>query len=116
MRSLLVISGLNYPKFSLTMLAVVILSCFVLLPVAVAQPCPEEFTWDWSNPLPQGNRLHDVGGIGGEYFAVGAVGSALHNNGVDWQLMDTGTLSTLYGVWAAATDDVFAVGFTGMMM
>jgi hypothetical protein len=70
------ISGLVYPKLSIATWFSVILAVLLLPSAVEAQTCPPEFTWEWSNPLPQGNRLHDVAGVGGEYAAVGTVGAA----------------------------------------
>jgi hypothetical protein len=116
MKSLADISGLIRPKLAIVAWAVVIATALLWPVAAAAQTCPPQFSWEWSNPLPQGNSVRDISGVGGEYFAVGNVGAALHYNGMEWQRMDTGTVNTLYGVWAASANDVFAVGLTGTII
>ncbi len=60
----------------------------------------EEPEWTWMNPLPQGNDLHGVWGSGpDDVFAVGDLGTILHYDGHDWDMMPSGTDANLYAVW-----------------
>ncbi len=43
-------------------------------------------------------------------WAVGERGLILHSNGSQWSVAMSPTTANLYGVWAAAADDVWAVG------
>ena len=49
-----------------------------------------------------------------DIFVVGNGGTALHWDGALWTPMDTPTEEDLWGVWAAAPDDVYAVGGRGL--
>jgi len=56
--------------------------------------------------------LSDIWGIStSDIFAVGAEGRVRHFDGGNWTGMDSGTTFNLLAVWAAAADDVYAVGF-----
>jgi len=58
--------------------------------------------------------LNWVHGLGADdIFVVGAGGTALHFDGATWSTMETPTEENLWGVWAAAPDDVYAVGGRG---
>lgn len=45
-----------------------------------------------------------------DVYAVGVGGGAIRYDGVGWSALDTGTDEDLWGVWGAATDDVWVVG------
>ena len=47
---------------------------------------------------------------GGNVYAVGTYGTVLHHDGAAWRYMDTPLSGTLYDVWGAAENDIFAVG------
>ena len=73
--------------------------------------------WTWQNPLPQGNTLQAVWGSGpNDVFAVGSYGTILHYDGIEWQVMDSGTTQNLNGVWGSSGADVFAVGSGGTIL
>lgn len=73
--------------------------------------------WTWQNPLPQGNTLKAVWGSGSnDVFAVGSYGTILHYDGIEWQVMDSGTTQNLNGVWGSNGDNVFAVGSGGTIL
>lgn len=61
--------------------------------------------------VPDGTPLLNwVHGAGGEIWAVGNAGAALRYDGSAWQPVDTGVDVPLWGVFAFAADDVWAVG------
>jgi hypothetical protein len=67
--------------------------------------------WCWTHPLPQGNGILAIHGIDDDdVWAVGAGGTALRWDGRRWARIATGSRDDLTGVWAAARDDVWAVG------
>lgn len=73
--------------------------------------------WTWHNPLPQGNTLNAVWGSGpNDVFAVGNYGTILHYDGIEWQVIDSGTTQNLNGVWGSNGDNVFAVGNGGTIL
>ncbi|MEW6141578.1 MAG: C1 family peptidase [Chloroflexota bacterium] len=74
-------------------------------------------SWQWQNPLPQGNPLRGVwGSSSSDVFAVGDGGTILHYNGNAWSTMTSGTTGYLNGVWGSSASDVFAVGETGTIL
>lgn len=93
----------------------IIITCAGLVPAA-GQPYVSGFKYQWQNRIPQGNLLNDVGGADGEYFAVAGTGTVIHDDGSGWYVMETGTVATLIGVWAASADDVFTVGSGGVII
>ncbi|MFT7620981.1 MAG: hypothetical protein ACI9WU_000142 [Myxococcota bacterium] len=48
---------------------------------------------------------------GGPVFITGADGLILRDSGSGFEAMESGTTATLYGLWGAAPDDVYTVGF-----
>ncbi|MBW1786259.1 MAG: hypothetical protein JRK53_06510, partial [Deltaproteobacteria bacterium] len=86
------------------------ISVFVLM----AQPAGAAATWQWENPLPQGNHINGIwGASSSNVFAVGELGTILHYNGSKWSVMSSGTTVTLKSVWGSSGTDVFAVGNFG---
>ncbi len=78
--------------------------------------------WDgtqWSAvELPAGTpKLNWIHGVGEHRFVVGELGTVLHRIGDDddtpWEVDGCETNLELWGVWAAAPDDVWAVGGDG---
>lgn len=62
-------------------------------------------------PLPYGATIWWIHGVGADdAWAVGEHGLALHWDGATWTPTDARTTATLYGVYAAAPGDVWAVG------
>lgn len=67
-------------------------------------------SWE-SVDIPQGAMLNWVHGVDNEVWMVGNEGRALRSvGGRDFESWDTGVDDDLWGVWAAAVDDVWAVG------
>jgi len=61
--------------------------------------------------LPVGTPLLNwIDGQSGAVWVVGNEGVALRRGSGGWDRIDTGVDAPLWGVWAAATDDVWAVG------
>jgi hypothetical protein len=67
-------------------------------------------SWDWLNPLPQGNTLNAISGnADNNIWAVGTPGTILHFDGGNWTVkprVDIGLLD----VWVSPTGQVFAAG------
>jgi hypothetical protein len=69
--------------------------------------------------LPQGLPiLFGLTGAGSsDVFLVGAAGQILHGSaGSGFTVMTSGVIGSLYDVWAAAPDDVWAVGEDGLLL
>ena len=74
-------------------------------------------SWNWANPLPQGNDLHNAwASPTGNYYVAGNAGTVLRYDGVDWQFMDTGTRHDLYGIWGTSDTDIYAAGDWGTII
>src|SRR5829696_5048234 len=92
----------------------------VLLPLAVLFFAPSAQAavgtghsgWQWGNPQPQGNTLHDVDFAGGAGYAVGSFGTILKttDSGVNWAGLASGTTASLSRVRALDANVVFAGG------
>lgn len=49
--------------------------------------------WEWRYPLPQGNTLHAIKSLNGEFFAVGNYGTLMRStDGDDWTVEQPGTM------------------------
>jgi hypothetical protein len=77
--------------------------------------------WSWTDPLPQGNDLNGVWGVGSaDVWAVGANGTVVHWNGSEWSTTgaasNSGTTSYLQDVWGSGSNDVWAVGSAGTVV
>lgn len=67
--------------------------------------------WSKAASVPEGPLLNWVHGAGGDVWVVGNAGRALRKRGDGaFEPTDTGVEDPLWGVWAAAPDDVWAVG------
>ena len=70
------------------------------------------------------NVEHDarasIWGVGGastsEVYAVGANGTVRRFNGASWSSMTSGTVDTLFDVWASGVGSAFAVGANGRIL
>jgi len=93
-----------------------LLSLFILSAIAGAQT-----SWQWVNPLPQGNLLSGVTNIGSDTaFAVGDYGTVImtSNGGTTWLVTPAagGMVEELFDVEFSGPDDGFAIGVTGQMV
>ncbi|MFN3202653.1 MAG: WD40/YVTN/BNR-like repeat-containing protein [Bradymonadia bacterium] len=67
--------------------------------------------WTKASDVPDGPLLNWVHGAGDTLWVVGNNGRALRKTGDgNFEATDTGVTDPLWGVWAAAPDDVWAVG------
>ncbi len=99
---------------SRTALGLLVYGLFVLLLCPVSAVAAG---WQWLNPIPQGNTLHDVWGTpSGDLFAVGSSGAIVHFDGVSWRTMDSPTREPLAAVWGVSGTDVYAVGANGTIL
>ncbi len=56
-------------------------------------------TWQWANPLPQGNSIEDIAWDGSQYVAVGPGGLILTSpNGATWTRQNSGNANYLSGI------------------
>lgn len=101
------------------------LSAFVILIMATAlialpaggASAATEYTWRWQNPLPQGDTLFGVSGIGSDnVWAVGEGGTVIHRDGSAWSIQDSGTTKDLTSVSALDESNVWAVGDGGTII
>lgn len=73
--------------------------------------------WTWMNPLPQGNDIRDIWGIGPNFaVAVCGGGVVMHWNGSTWSVAQLPKHRTLHGVWGVTTNDIIAVGEDGTIL
>jgi photosystem II stability/assembly factor-like uncharacterized protein len=85
----------------------------VLVAAALCPTCAISQTWQWQNPLPQGNTLNDAHFIDANNgWAVGNGGTILHttDGGLTWTRQACGTNRNLKGVWFANASRGWAVG------
>ena len=63
-----------------------LLALLLVAPAADAAVGTGHSGWQWGNPQPQGNTLHDVDFAGGAGYAVGSFGTILKttDSGVNW--------------------------------
>ncbi len=78
-------------------------------------------SWQWVNPLPQGNLLSGIYAAGTDtLFAVGDYGTVIRssNGGATWLVTPTagGMVEALFDVEFTNPNDGFAVGVTGQMI
>jgi len=68
-------------------------------------------SWEWKNPLPQGNQLLSVGGnADNNIYAVGQAGTIVHFDGVNWSAQPRINVPVLIDVWVSPTGQVFMSG------
>jgi hypothetical protein len=78
--------------------------------------CPVD-GWCWSTPRPQGNELIATWASGpNDVWAVGAVGTIVHWDGVAWSSVASGTTNDLWNVWGSGPNDVWATGVHGTIV
>lgn len=74
-------------------------------------------TWQWENPLPQGNSLNGVACPSTTLCkTVGANGTILSWNGTTWSIDTSGTTNLLHGVTCPSTTLCKAVGNSGTIL
>ena len=72
-------------------------------------------TWEWKNPLPQGNPLQAVSGnADNNVYAVGLSGTILHFDGVSWTVKPRLDVLAFTDAWVSPTGQLFAAGGHGM--
>jgi len=78
-----------------------IFALLALMLLPVAQGFTQE-SWQWQNPIPQGNDIFDVYMLSSQTaYAAGDAGTILKtlNSGQTWEILPTGTNERLYSVW-----------------
>jgi hypothetical protein len=68
---------------------------------------------DWNREDPQSPMLNWVFGVDGEVFAVGNAGAAVRRTDDAWVSEQTGEDRTIWGLWGASLDELWAVGGNG---
>ena len=73
-------------------------------------------SWQWANPLPQGNDLSKIIWDGSQFVAVGGNGTILTSpDGVTWVIQSSGTNNDLHGIsWNGS--QFVAVGGNGTIL
>lgn len=85
----------------------------VLLLPGLAMAAGALDSWQWRNPLPQGNPLLGVAGGPGRFVAVGDHGTIITStNGTNWQPVAVNTTGRFYGV--AEHNGLFVAGGPGI--
>ncbi len=65
-------------------------------------------SWEWKNPLPQGNTLQGVSGnADNNIYAVGTSGTIVHFDGGSWTPLPRIDVPVLADVWVSPTGQVF---------
>lgn len=111
-----------------------VLCCLLFLSACGAPPAPApasqaasapaavlrapRFAWRWRNPIPQGNPLRALAGLGpGELLAAGDAGALLYTNtgGERWERIDPGFTADIHGLFSAGSSELIAVGAGGLL-
>ena len=72
-------------------------------------------SWEWKNPLPQGNSLYGLSGnADNNIYAVGLAGTILHFDGATWTLKPRADAAVLVDAWVSPTGQLFAAGGAGL--
>src|SRR5229473_7413611 len=67
-------------------------------------------SWNWENPLPQGNRLNGIWGTSrNDVWYVGEDGALGHFDGTAWVRHDVGSID-IWGISGISSKDVWVVG------
>ena len=75
-----------------------------------------QFSWEWHNPLPQGNRLNSVTYGNDRYVAVGDMGTIITSrDGSDWIMCNSGSMVNLNCI-EYVNSIYIAVGDTGTIL
>lgn len=88
---------------------------FILISLVIASIANAQ-TWEWQNPLPQGNILQAVDFVDSQNgWASGWSGTVIHtsNGGATWTMQVSGTTNHLYGVDFTDASSGWAVGGFG---
>ncbi len=91
---------------------------FVLSSILVSATVTGQTSWQWVNPLPQGNLLNGVTSVSADtVFAVGDYGTVIKttNGGTTWLVTPTagGMTEALFDVDFTSSETGWAVGVTG---
>jgi hypothetical protein len=87
--------------------------------VEVPGPCGDGDIGEFVGLFPPLGTLNyqDVWGSSeNNIFAVGDYGTIAHFGGTEWELMDSGTMYTMYAVWGSGPNDVYVVGESGIVI
>jgi photosystem II stability/assembly factor-like uncharacterized protein len=89
--------------------------------VIVSSVEAQQTSWQWVNPLPQGNILNGVATINQDtIFAAGDYGTVIKstNGGTTWHVLPTagGMLEALYSIYFVSGTYGWAVGTTGQLI
>jgi hypothetical protein len=85
--------------------------------VSVTLPSQDSVQGAWISPTPQGNNLRSVWAVSADsVYAVGVMGSIIHYNGAEWEVMASQTTMDLNGVWGTSDTNMYAVGENGAIL
>ena len=79
------------------------ISCYARISVVLFATwggiCFGQTTWEWRNPLPQGNDLNSITFGNGRFVAVGTEGTVISSsNGRLWEVEKTDTFAVIQSV------------------
>lgn len=101
-------------RFSPSRLRILAITFLFTLSLIASTAQAAGLTWEWRNPLPQGNALYGVVYAGGRYVAVGGGGTVMvSRDGLVWDQPASGVSSMLRGV-AFGNGRYVAVGAAGV--
>jgi hypothetical protein len=72
----------------------------------------DPLSWDYVDISSLGAEIYCYavwGTAGDDVYIAGGGGKIIHWNGVEWELMDTGTTTAFYDIWGSASSDLYAV-------
>jgi photosystem II stability/assembly factor-like uncharacterized protein len=76
-------------------------------------------SWQWVNPLPQGNPLNAISFINDNTgFAAGSIGTMLKttNGGLNWNAVNVNTQRDIWKIFFATLTTVYACGDSGLVL
>ncbi len=91
----------------------------VILFLAFTGLCFGQSTWEWSNPLPQGNPLSCAAYGDSLFVAISDGGTIMTSpNGATWTIRNSGTINDLYSAayGGGQTGRFVAVGYNGTIV
>lgn len=93
-------------------------TCILLVMLLSSGAVSQQTSWQWVNPLPQGNLLNGLSPIGQDtVIGIGASGTVLRttNGGTTWQVQQTvaGIIDQLFAVQCKSPGTSWAVGEVG---
>ena len=92
---------------------------FIFLSICISFPILSQSGWEWQNPKPLGNLIHDIQYIDKTHgWAVGENGTILYTDllGNNWEIYKSPTKNILYSLFMLSTEKGWAVGQNGTIL